>query len=226
MQAEGFVTELNLLDGQPAARITCPRGSIPAPGQYVLAHQDASDSPLADALFPARSFDDGFLAVPPAPDLWRPGIRVHLRGPLGHGFSLPATARRVALIAYDTAPWRILPLLDFAFKQDASVTLVCANPPDDLPFQVEVQPLSALAEVCRWADYVAADAARESLPGFIENMPDGGQGAARSDVLVRVPMPCGGLAQCGACAVKMRRETLLACEDGPVFPLNLLIVEI
>lgn len=198
------------------------------PGQYLLAHQDGSDAPLASALFSARFFDDGFLVAPPAPAAWRPGTRIHLRGPLGHGFSLPVTARRVALIAYDTAPSRLLALPALAFKQDASVTLVCAHPPDDLPLQVEVQPLRALADVCAWADYVAADVARESLPRLIENLRDGSEIVARNcgEVLVRVPMPCGGLAQCGVCVLKTRRDMLFACEDGPVFPLNLLVVEV
>jgi NAD(P)H-flavin reductase len=32
-------------------------------------------------------------------------------------------------------------------------------------------------------------------------------------------MPCGGVADCGACAVETRLGWKLACEDGPVFDL-------
>lgn len=229
MQADGQINELILLDGLPAARILCPPRLIPAPGQYLLAHADGSDSPpalrssvLAAPVFAAKIFASGFLAAPPAPSSWIPGMRLHLRGPLGHGFSLPASARRVALIAFDQSPRRLLSLLDPAFKQDASVTLVCDHQPDGLPLQVEVQPLRALNEVCVWADYAAFDSARESLPGLRERlgMLSPVDGRSATQILVRAPMPCGGLAECGVCAVEGRRARLLACEDGPVFDLK------
>ena len=65
------------------------------------------------------------------------------------------------LIAFDDYPTRLLPVLDAALKQEASVVLICGTPPDDLPLQIEVQPLSALTDVCGWADTIAMDAARE-----------------------------------------------------------------
>ena len=95
-------------------------------------------------------------------------MRLHLRGPLGHGFILPKDARRVALIAFDTqqagasdSPARLLALLDIALKQEASIVLVCQTPPDDLPLQIEVQPLSALTGCLRLGGYIAMDAVRE-----------------------------------------------------------------
>jgi hypothetical protein len=33
-------------------------------------------------------------------------------------------------------------------------------------------------------------------------------------------MPCAGLADCGVCAVELRRGWKLACKDGPVFDLR------
>jgi hypothetical protein len=41
-----------------------------------------------------------------------------------------------------------------------------------------------------------------------------------AQVLITTPMPCAGLAKCGACAIASRRGWKLACEDGPVFDLN------
>jgi dihydroorotate dehydrogenase electron transfer subunit len=38
--------------------------------------------------------------------------------------------------------------------------------------------------------------------------------------LVMTPIPCGGIAECGACAVPAHRGWKLACRDGPVFNLN------
>ena len=89
MQAEGIIKELVLLDGKPSARIQCDPSLIPAPGQYLLAHADASESPLAAPIFLAKSFVDGFLAAPPTPTSWNIGMRLHLRGPLGHGYYSP-----------------------------------------------------------------------------------------------------------------------------------------
>jgi len=222
MQANAKITELILLDGKPAARILCPSKLIPAPGQYLQAFADGSDSPVAASIFAAKIFTDSFLAAPSVPSSWMPGTCLCLRGPLGHGFALPSSARRVALIAFDDSPVRLLPLLDLALKQDSSVVLVCETPPDDLPLQVEIQPLRALSDVRSWADYVAMDAARESLPWLREKFgmmsPLVPWNAAQ--ILIRTPMPCGALARCGVCAVETRRGHLLVCDDGPVFDLK------
>ena len=232
MQAEGKVIELILVDGLSAARIACPPRLIPPPGTYLLAHMPGSDSPLATTIFRAGFFgdthsmgEDGFLIAPPAPESWTPGTRLYLRGPLGHGFAMPATARRIALTAFDSSPRRLLNLLDAAFKQKAEVTLVCESQPDDLPLQVEVQPLGALSEACSWADYLAIDAARESLPSLKQILEKISplKIPVRAEILVRTPMPCGALAECGVCSVELRGGVQMACEDGPVFDLKSLI---
>ncbi len=216
-----------LLDGVPAVRIHCLPGLIPAPGQYLSAYQPGSTSPLAEILFRASLERDGFLAAPPVPSEWRPGIHLDLRGPLGHGFALPANARRVALIAVDDSPRRLLALVEPALKQDASITLVCDRPPDDLPLRIEAQPLSVLGDVVDWADYAAFDASRESLVGLgrIVLRAAGGRGLPQAQVLVRVVMPCGALADCGVCSVKLNDGIALACDAGPVFDLKLLDLE-
>ena len=218
MIAEGTVAELVLLDGSASARIRCPEGVIPAPGQYALAHAEGSDAPLASALFSAREATEGFIAAPPVPASWLPGTKLALRGPLGHGFSLPVSARRVALIAIDCPPATLLALLNQATRQAASVTLVGQRIPEDLPLQIEAQPPEALHDVCAWADYIAMDVPRESLAGLKELF-KGRQATfkAEAQALVRTPMPCGALAACGVCTVDGGGKALLACEDGPVF---------
>jgi NAD(P)H-flavin reductase len=222
MQAEGIIKELVLLDGKPSARIQCEPLLIPAPGQYLLAFAEASDSPLAASVFPAKSFTNGFLAAPPIPTTWNPGMRLHLRGPLGHGFILPNNARRVALIAFDYSPTRLFALLDIALKQEASVVLICQTPPDDLPLQIEVQPINALLDIRNWADYIAIDASRESLSELKKMVGTGNPLKARKDaqILIRTPMPCGALSECGVCTIESHRGQLLACKDGPVFALK------
>ncbi len=218
MQGTGTVAELSLLDGLTAARLVCPPGLIPSPGQYVLAHAGGVEPPLAAWLFAAESFSDGFLAASPVPASWRPGVQLHLRGPLGHGFSLPPSVRRLALIAFKCSSAILLSLLRPALTQEAAVTLVAERIPEDLPLDVEVQPMSSLLDVCRWADYLALDLPREQLPDVRATF--GGLRLvvkAEGQVLVRTPMPCGALAACGVCTVQMGRDALLACDDGPVF---------
>lgn len=227
MQTTGAVAELVLMDGLPAARIRCTPGVIPAPGQYVLAHDQDSREPLAPAVFIARLLLDGFMAAPPAPSDWHPGSRLQIRGPLGTGFGLPADARRVALVALENEPRRVLALVDAALGQGASITFVCEDPPYDLPMQIEVQPLGSLADVCGWCDYAAFDVTRESLKHLRNAVGTEAlfREGRKAEVLVRTPMPCGGLAACGVCTIQVRRGSRLACVDGPVFDFRLLILE-
>jgi NAD(P)H-flavin reductase len=217
----GYLRTTFLDERRAAAHIACDAGLVPAPGRYLLAHDPASDAPLPVPVFSSGLLPDGFLAASPLPRAWTPGTTLSLRGPLGHGFSLPANARKVALAAWEVSPAYLLGLLDLARRQDASISLVCADPPEDLPADVEIRPLAALAEVAQWADYLALAIVHTSLPGWRERFGSGEplKGPRETQVLIVAPMPCGGLAQCGVCAVPVKRGNVLACEDGPVFAL-------
>lgn len=224
MQGEGTVSELVLLDGLPAARIDCSASLIPAPGQYVLAHAAGSDAPLASALFASSILPDGLIAAPPIPSTWHPGTRLRMRGPLGHGFSLPPSAHNVALIAFHCPARTLLSMLELAFRQAASVTVVGVQLPDDLPLQVEMQPLHALPDILRWADFTAFDLPRESLPELKSVLQTHRTAIqAEGQVLIRTPMPCGALAMCGVCTVELKGRVHLACDDGPVFDMRQLL---
>ena len=234
MQTEGIIQELVLLDGKPSVRIQCDPALIPAPGQYLLSYAVGSNAALAESVFMAKSFTDGFLAAPPLPVSWTLGTRLHLRGPLGHGFLVPDDARRVALVAFDTqqaspgdSPARLRNLIAIALKQEASIVLVCQTPPDDLPPQIEVQPLRALMDAFDWADYIAMDTARESLPDLKKMFGEGNllKGRRDAQILIRTPMPCGALAECGVCTLVSHHKRLLACKAGPVFDLIDLLEE-
>jgi hypothetical protein len=215
---KGQVSELILEDGYRNVRVSCPSNLIPAPGQYVLAGR-ASDAPLPVPLFPTESAPQGFIAAAPIPDSWDPGMELYLRGPLGHGFDLPLSARKVGLIALDVSPARLRGLIQPALKQDAAVVIVCKTNPDNLPDEVEVHPVSALNDMVDWADYLAFDVARENLNQLKEGLGKSNQVAAgkESQVLVRTAIPCGGIAECGICAVTLKSTWKLACKDGPVF---------
>ena len=227
MLGEGRVTGLRLLDGRRAAGISSAISLMPAAGQYTLAYAAGLSDPLAAALFLVRAHSDEWLCAPPVPAQWQPDTRLVLRGPLGHGFELPTSARRVAAIAPDGDCSRLLPVMDAALANEASVTLVIDRAPEDLPLQVEVQPMRSLTEVCGWSEYAAFDVEREQLPELIAEL--GGTGVhevgGEAEVLVRTPMPCGALGDCGVCTVRSKSGPRLACSHGPVFDLRLLTFE-
>lgn len=221
-QATGELVELYLENGLTGGRLLCPPSLIPVAGQYLLAHDPASNAPLSVPVFKAGSTSGGFLIASPIPWTWRPGLSLALRGPLGHGFSLPSSARSVALVALGETVARLNPLLAEALEQGSSVVLVSDLDLPELPPEVELQPLSALAEVAQWADYLAIDMPRESLPGLREMLGLKGQAKLKCEaqLLAFTSMPCGGMGECGVCAITVRRGWKTACKDGPVFDLK------
>lgn len=217
--AKGSVEE-TYLDG--SARIACPPELTPAPGQYLLAHADASSDPLPVSLFSSDSTSNGFRSAPPLPHGWHPGDLLTIRGPIGHGFSIPHAARKAALIAFDDSPARLRGLISVALKQGAEIVLVSDLAAEDLPEIIEVQPLKAMLDILQWADYAAVDAARENLNRLRGMLGEQNQAGLKCEaqVLVRTQMPCGALAECGVCAVMFHHEWRMACKDGPVFNLK------
>jgi Iron-sulfur cluster binding domain of dihydroorotate dehydrogenase B len=224
-QATGELVQVYLEDGLIGGRLLCPQRLIPAPGQYLLASDPASDGPLAAPVFNAGPISGGFLVAPPIPPAWHPGLSLTLRGPLGRGFSMPVSARCVALVALAETAARLKPLLANALGQGASIVLISDLDLPDLPPEVEVRPVAALAEVAQWADYLAIDLSRESLSGLLKKLGPGKKDGVKREAqaLILTPMPCGGMADCGVCAVAVRRGWKMACKDGPVFDLDELI---
>lgn len=228
--AKGCIEQI-FLDERRAARISCPPALVPAPGQYLLASATTDPAAvLAQPLFAGSPCPGGFYAAPPLPAHWLPGLELSLRGPLGRGFSLPASARAVALAAFDGLAGRLLALLEPALAQNASVVLLADQPPAGLPAAVEILPLAALPETAPWADYLAVALPRERLPAVLDQLIPGRKSSythastapgGSTQLLVETPLPCGGLAECGACAVTLRSAHAykLACKDGPVFDL-------
>jgi len=203
--------------------VECPPSLAPGPGQYLLAHAVGSAEPLPGVLFPAGLLPSsaGLEVAPPLPPSWTAGTRLAVRGPLGHGFNLPASTRQVALVAAG-APYPLLPLAGAALVQGAAVALYARQVPAGLPPEVEVLPLESLAEALGWADYMAIQLLPGSLAGLRRRF-----GLAPhtplpipAQALVQVPMPCGAVGECGLCAVATRLGWKLACKDGPVFSFN------
>lgn len=224
--AQGLVNE-TYISGWRAAHITCPPGLTPAPGQYILAQAESEAlSPLPIPVFLASATPNGFHAANPLPSNWTPGTKLMLKGPLGKGFSLPPAARKVLLASWGKSQGRVLALLEACHKQKAEVVLLSENTPAGLPLSVEVLPMAALPEVAGWADYAAFDMPRDEIPNISSGE------AMRSalpylidyaQVFIETPVPCGGLAECGVCAIETRKGIRLACKDGPVFNLTEII---
>lgn len=218
---QGQIIETVLEDGQRLARIACPANLIPSAGQYLLASH-ASDSALSVPLYYTDSASEGFLAAPPIPPSWMPGTSLSLRGPLGRGFVIPAAARRIALVAFDDAPLRLRGLIQSCLKQGAAVVLISDFAVDHLSDEVEAHPLSELSKIKTWADYIAFDVARANLFELKDRLGISNQLSASLDaqVLIRTAVPCGGVAECGVCAVSLKSGWQMACKDGPVFDLR------
>jgi len=217
---KGRVNELILLDGIRQASIICRADLIPAPGQYLLA-SDGSNAPVPVPLFHTESTPEGFIASP-AMDTWVPGSEFFLRGPVGRGFGLPATAKKVALVISVSPPSTLRGLIPPALKQDAAIVLLTDFAVDNLPDEIEIQPLKSINEILGWADYAAFDVSREALAGLVRRLEASNllSRAKDAQVFVRAPMPCGGLADCGVCAVVAKSGWMMACKDGPVFDLS------
>lgn len=223
--ANGTLIEIRLTEYGLAGRVDCPRAIRPAPGQYLLASSEHIEEALPVPLFSASLPEEPLQVVPPLPAGWYPGLPLHLRGPLGHGFTLPREARRVALIAYQSPSDLLLPLARSALKQGAAVTL-CSEPPPPpaLPEEVEMLPLSQLKEAVAWADYLAAAFSRGHYAELRRLLGNHLQerAAIPAEGLILTPMPCAGIGPCGVCMLHTREGWKHTCLDGPVFSLHLL----
>ena len=222
-QVKGQLVEIWSENGAIAGQIACPPSVLPAPGQYLAAYApEDGAAALTHPLFLAGTAPDGMRVAPPLPSTWQPGTQLDLRGPLGHGFHLPISARHVALAALGDSPARVLSLVDLALAQGCAVTLFCdlsgELPWRNLPDALEVSPLATLKDALAWADYLALDIPIQRLSEryTLTGLRPGDLLPCKAEVLVMAAMPCAGLAACGACAVKGRQHWLLACEDGPV----------
>ncbi len=222
-----YEAQVNEIIWQPqvgrSARIACPATAVPAPGRYALAWAlEDRDAPLAAPLFTALALEDGFIAAPPIPTAWEPGMALALRGPLGRGFEPPAGLRRLALAAFGPGLARLGPLMDAALDQGGEVALFTDAPLPALPPAVEANPLAALPDALTWADFLAVEiplAHLEKLSAHLGLDANARDLPCLAQALVVTAMPCAGVGACGACSLETRHGWKLACEDGPVFPL-------
>ncbi len=221
--AQGRVDE-TYINGWRAARIDCPSALIPAPGQYLLAQAlNQANAPIPAPVYLAASSPKGFYAANPYPVAWHPGTTLALKGPLGHGFSMPPAARKVLLASWSQSPGRVLALLEACRRQKAEIVWISATPLEQIPLSVEILPPAALPQAAQWADYAALDIPHSQLgqtftnPLWLDAQPFL---AGYAQIFLETPVSCGGIAECGVCAVRAQQGLRLACKDGPVFNLS------
>lgn len=222
---ESQLLETRLYPEGIAGRFRCPAHALPAPGQYLQAWGlDDYQAELPHSLFPAALEAEAFLAAPPLPSHWQAGARIGLRGPLGQGFQPPQSSRRIALAAVGDSALRLFPLMFQALTQGCSVTLFANCRLPAVPAAVEIHPLDALVENLTWPDYLACDGLDLEGLRHLGGLFPPGAIPFPVQALLSMPMPCGGLAECGVCAVPDRRgDWKLVCSAGPVFDLRDLI---
>ncbi|MFZ6031084.1 MAG: hypothetical protein ACOYYS_25535 [Chloroflexota bacterium] len=231
---EASIAEICREGDQYTVRLSCSNRVVAVPGQYILAdlpaHTPAQCTATAVTLFPTQLDAHGLYAVPAYPTAntcqipaaWQPGSQLLMRGPLGRGFYLPGDVRRLLLVAAGSTGARLSPLIAQAQAQRADIVLCTHLSTAALPSSIEAYPLRSFAGIVSWADFIAVDVLLEDLPGLRQQL---GLSAEQrlpcpAQALLLTPMPCGGLAACGACAVHTDRGYRFVCEDGPVFALD------
>jgi len=219
-------------DGNRSALIENQSNLDPNPGNYLLGHNPSDRAEILSVpLFPVSltgSLEDHpQTLLGPIPTRWTPGTRLKLSGPIGNGFKLPSDVRRLTLVTISGSIARLLPLVNPSIKTGADIAIFSPTPLqiDSLPPSVEIHQLEAIHDNLSWATFMAIDTPFSELAKIrglfglnpYEKIP------YQAQVLVQVPMPCGGLGECGACALPASRGGYkLACVDGPVFDINVL----
>lgn len=209
--------------GHTEASLTCPAGSIPPCGQYLLAVDlDDRSALLATPLFAVEKTNQGFWSTPLSEVSWSPGTILDLAGPLGHGFDLPENMQRLGLVALGETVSRLVPLVHQITLTHTGITLFTDLRLPPLPAALEVYPLASLHEMLDWPDFLALDVPVNRLADLrqVLGLSSGERLACPAQALIVTSIPCGGLGMCGVCAVAGRKGWKLVCEDGPVFDLN------
>ena len=216
------IKEIRLVDSGVQLRVSAADNLFPVPGQYYLVFAHGMNEPLATPLFFAGRNNGDWLLAGQFPTFWQPGTRLSWRGPLGHGFALPLAARRVALAAWEHPATSLPALVGLALAQSASVVWYSSHLPEWLPSSVEVLPPESLPEVWDWADYLALECGLAHLPQLTRtlNLTTNNRPGCTTEILLHTPLTCGGMGECGVCAVRSSHGFKLACKDGPVFNLE------
>ena len=196
------------------------------PGQYFFLNDTSPDGAMVPiAVFPVENTPSGILIAPPTPTSWAPGLTISGQGPLGNGFHVPAITRKISLVCYHSSPQLLLSLASEVQSRGGEANLFWDLPVNGetiLPFQssLEIQPIQAVEDAFLWADMIAIDVPFTRLAeiGTLREKTGKLLSGRSVEVLIRHEMPCGGMGECGVCAIPSRKGGWkLVCKDGPVF---------
>lgn len=207
------------VEGESFIRLAGGEGLPFAAGQIWLGVYDSLVELLPTVLVPGMDETGEWALAGSIPASWQPGSRLRLRGPLGGGFTLPRSVPRVACVSLDERVYTLIPLLYHAIGQAAEVVYCGENSPLRLPEQVEVFALHQWEEWWKWADYVAVQGTLSAAATFfkeVETKYSLDNRHKKLEVMIRQPIFCGGMAECGVCAVPIRKGWLLICQNGAV----------
>lgn len=148
------IEETRLLFGEWTYRIACSNKAVPTPGRFVLAVD--GESVLGTPVFGAGEWEDGFIAISSRPGKWVPGTKLLLYSPRGRGFSMPEKGNHLALISLGGSFCFLWPLVSAWLQAGKLATLFSETIYPDLPAELEAAPLTDLAGLLGWADFIAA----------------------------------------------------------------------
>lgn len=219
----GWIEEIFYTPGGTGMTIECSSAVQVQPGQYLHAYAPALQEILPTALFVQQKINQQLVIAPSIPALWQPGFELKLRGPLGCGFNPPSGIQHLALADFSSRTGlRLISLASPILSNGGEVVLLSDTPPDTLPAAIELLPLKSLPEAFTWADYMAVDLHSSQLSNlkqsitleYLEHQ------AKPVEVLIDLPLLCGGNGSCGICSVYADHKWKFACKDGPVFPIS------
>jgi NAD(P)H-flavin reductase len=222
MDYKVVISEIQFEEAGLSARFEKPDRMEYRPGQYFLAYAPTLEEINAVPLFIQKDEGNALLTVPGIPSEWQAGTMLSMRGPLGNGFTLPASQSRIAMASFHGSGKRLLPLLNLALSSGCEISFYRDSLDLPLPPLVEIFPLESLNKALPWADRIAIEMNLDDVSRVRELLLGGFTARAHPpmECLVHAPILCDGRSECGVCAVKTRQGWKFACKDGPVFALK------
>lgn len=208
------------------------------PGQTLLVRAGKGWDPyLREQWWPVQFNGASVLMERPAASVYEPGQTLDVLGPVGEPYRFRRTLRNVLLLAFDTPPTALLPMIPLLLENQTGVTVILLGSAASyrtahLPPEVEV--VRGDADL-NWPDRVLTVGLADQVFAVVH--PDDELGrfkrlwdlfsALRADIpkhflfgVFRPLLPCGAGA-CQACMIRLHQGAVaLVCKDGPAFDLT------
>ena len=209
------------------------------PGQSLLVKVKPQWHPyLREQWWPLLTAPNRLIVERPTETVYTPGQTINLLGPVGEPFRFRRSLRHVMLLAYDTPPTALLPMIPLLLAHPADITLVLLGTAaeyrtEHLPKEVEV--VHGDGDL-KWPDQVKIAGFADQVFAVVhtddEMLRFGKIWRLFSEIRAHIDknyifgvfrplQPCGAGA-CHACMIPMKGfSPRLACMDGPAFDLSL-----